>query len=294
MTAQARERLIFNGEETSMASEPLEEYLKSKSDITFVSNTSTCWRGYYGTWEITDNKLYLNKLKAYIEGFKEVDLNYLFPEQNQVFANWFNGEIRIPKGELLESIHAGYASIYDTDLFLVFENGVLVRQYEVDNTEKYQERLKRREKEEREKPAREAKKKKREKMITFSAITFLVLVFIGICIGLFHLIKVGTLLAYILSASIVSGLILMLGGNLYLKLNKNIENKLISRVIDFNIIVFILLLLVGTFTGVFYLIKWGTLLAYLISVTVVCCVVYLIFILIKYWIHKKRFEMMFE
>ena len=136
MTAQIGEILFFKGKEICMVSEPLNQYLKNRNDIKFISSSTACWRGYYGQWEIIDNKLYLIGLKAYIEGYREVDLDYLFPGQKQVFASWFNGEIRIPQGEILEYIHLGYASLYEKDLFLIFENGVLVKEYEVDNTKK--------------------------------------------------------------------------------------------------------------------------------------------------------------
>ncbi len=125
MTAQTGEILFFKGEETWMATEPLNQYLQNRNDIKFVPSSTACWRGYYGQWEIKDNKLYLIDLEAYIEGYKMVDLNYLFP-----------------KGEMLYYVHMGYASLYDRDLFLVFENGVLVKQYEVNNADEYQKRLK--------------------------------------------------------------------------------------------------------------------------------------------------------
>ena len=221
MTAQAHERLIFNGNETSMAAEPLNQYLQNRNDIKFISPSTACWRGYHGQWEIKDSKLYLIGLKAYIEGYREVGLNYLFPEQKQVFANWFNGEIRIPQGEMLEYVHMGYASLYDSDLFLVIENGILVNQYEVDNEAEYQNRLKKREQEERERPVKEAKKKKEERMIAFLAITILVLVFIGICVGRFYLIKWDTILGYIISAILVSGVIFLF----FLAIRNRIKNK---------------------------------------------------------------------
>lgn len=53
-------------------------------------------------------------------------LDNLFPERSQVFAEWFSGVIRVPNGEMLEYIHAGYCSIYENDLFLKFENGILI------------------------------------------------------------------------------------------------------------------------------------------------------------------------
>jgi len=202
MTAQSHERLIFNGEATSMATEPLSQYLQNRNDIKFYMPSTNFWRGYYGNWEIKDSKLHLIDLKAYIEGYEEVGLNYLFPGKKEVFANWFNGEIRIPQGEMLQYVHSGYASLYDSDLFLVFENGILVTQYEVDNNAEFQNRLKQKEQMQKEQLAE-------ERMINFLAITVIILVFIGTCIGIFYLIKWGTLLGYLISAILASGLIFL-------------------------------------------------------------------------------------
>jgi hypothetical protein len=214
MTAQSHERLIFNGEVTSMATEPLSQYLENRSDIKFYMPSTNFWRGYYGNWEIKDNKLYLIDLKAYIEGYEEVGLNYLFPGKKEVFANWFNGEIRIPQGEMLQYVHSSYASLYDSDLFLVFENGILVTQYEVDNNAEFQNRLKQKEQMQKERLAE-------ERMINFLAITVIILVFIGICIGIFYLIKWGTLLGYLISAILASGVIFQF----VLSIRTSIKNK---------------------------------------------------------------------
>ena len=45
MTAQCRERLIYNGEEYYLATEPLASYL-IKHDIRFIASHTACWRGY--------------------------------------------------------------------------------------------------------------------------------------------------------------------------------------------------------------------------------------------------------
>jgi hypothetical protein len=50
--------------------------------------------------------------KAYIEGYEEVDLNYVFPNQEKVFADWFTGEIRIPTGDMLKYVHTAYCSVF--------------------------------------------------------------------------------------------------------------------------------------------------------------------------------------
>ena len=52
---------------------------------------------------------------------------------NEVFADWFNGEIRIPQGELLQYIHMGYESIFEKDLILKFKKGVLIDERVIDN-----------------------------------------------------------------------------------------------------------------------------------------------------------------
>lgn len=136
MTAQFREILIYNGERLGMAANPLRPYLDSRKDIEFVSNSTACWRGYVGRWKIIDDKLFLVNLSANL-GDEKVGLDYLFPGEKKVFADWYSGEIRIPTGEMIEYVHMGYASIFEKDIFLVFVNGQLVNQYEVDNREAY-------------------------------------------------------------------------------------------------------------------------------------------------------------
>lgn len=133
MTAQAGDILLYKGKRVFMAAEPLDQYLQNRSDIKFVPPSTACWRGYYGKWEIKDDKLFLTELEAYIEGYRKVDLNYLFPQQNKVFANWFSGEIRVPQGKRLEYVHAGYASIYEKDLMLTFNEGMLINEMLIDN-----------------------------------------------------------------------------------------------------------------------------------------------------------------
>lgn len=133
MTAQAGEGLIYKGKETWMRSEPLAGYLAQRRDVNFSAPSTACWRGYVGTWEIKqgisgDYGLYLIELVAHLEDYSEVGLAYLFPEAGKegVFAHWFTGDLSCPQGELLEYVHMGYASVYESDLFLSFNKGILV------------------------------------------------------------------------------------------------------------------------------------------------------------------------
>ena len=143
MTAQKREILFFEDEFHSMVTEPLEPYLASlKVPVKFEAPTTNCWRGYQGTWKIENDRLFLTKLDAYVFGYRKVDINYLFPGEPVVFANWFTGEIKLQEGELLYYVHQGFESIYSFDLFLELENGKLLNTRLVGNVEEAMRRKK--------------------------------------------------------------------------------------------------------------------------------------------------------
>ncbi|MBN1182182.1 MAG: hypothetical protein JXB49_07835 [Bacteroidales bacterium] len=139
MTAQTLDTLVLNGEEVSIATEPFAQYLnKFKKRPTFFPKDTGCSRGYYSTWEVKDEKLFLIGFEGRVVDWDKsiycnVSVNSFFPNQNEVFADWFTGEIRVPKGQLLDYVHSGYFSTYEIDLFLEFENGQLVGRRTVDN-----------------------------------------------------------------------------------------------------------------------------------------------------------------
>lgn len=58
-----------------------------------------------------------------------------FPDRLKYF-HWINGVLKIQSGEILEHIHMGYESIYETNIYLKFENGILKEEKIVDNTPK--------------------------------------------------------------------------------------------------------------------------------------------------------------
>ncbi len=134
MTAQKGERLLYEDEYYSMASEPLAPYLASlKEPIEFRSPSSTFWRGYIGTWKFENKRLFLTDLQAFILDNKEVGIEYLFPGEPVVFANWYTGKLRVPIGDCLYYAHQGFESIFKFDLFLTIERGCLVNTKIEDN-----------------------------------------------------------------------------------------------------------------------------------------------------------------
>ncbi|MBI6115998.1 hypothetical protein [Salegentibacter maritimus] len=137
MTAQAREIIYINGNKEQMATEPLKPFLKKHPHLRFEPPNTACWRGYFGTWELENDKLYLIDFEGDLEdldgNIATRNLKDLFPGQKKVFADWFTGLIKIEMGKLLEYVHMGYASKYEQDLFLVFEDGVKVDEYLINN-----------------------------------------------------------------------------------------------------------------------------------------------------------------
>jgi len=110
--------LLYKGKETWMETNPL-NYLKTKND--FIK--------YNGNWKIENNKLYLLSLKADYNRFPVVGIGYLFPGQEIVFAEWFTGLIKIPLGDILIYKYPIEDSIYERDLLLKFESGLLIEEY---------------------------------------------------------------------------------------------------------------------------------------------------------------------
>lgn len=133
MTVQFGELLVYKDVVTAMTAEPLRLYLLARPEIEFVAPSTACWRGYLGRWEIKNNKLYLIGLKATLKGFKKVGIDYLFPGQEEVFADWFTGTIEIPKDEMQKYIHSVYESKYDKILRLDFFQGKYQGNILVDN-----------------------------------------------------------------------------------------------------------------------------------------------------------------
>lgn len=127
MTAQFSERLRYNGEDLAMCTNPL-GYFFALGGVNpgFESNCTALWRGYVGSWEIVDGRLYLVSISGTLEGGGEASLGSVFPEfPDRVFAHWFSGTIRIPQGKMLEYVHMGYGSTYERDLHLEIDRGVV-------------------------------------------------------------------------------------------------------------------------------------------------------------------------
>jgi hypothetical protein len=134
MTEQIEETLEYNRYAFRMKnSEPLEAYLE-KRNIVFEAPHTACWRGYVGTWLLENDQLYLIRLNANLRTsddmeVKEVGMDYLFPGQRKVFAEWFSGELCLGVGKYLF-----HRYVYEKEIYLKFVNGKVVSRRAVDNT----------------------------------------------------------------------------------------------------------------------------------------------------------------
>lgn len=131
MTAQMGEILRYGGKTVRMCDTPLRDYFalggrRPEPDFDSFGCTAL-WRGYVGTWEVADGRLYLVGLSGDFEDGTPVSLGAVFPGYpERVFAHWYSGTVRIPEGKLLRYVHMGFASNYERDVFLAFRNGILV------------------------------------------------------------------------------------------------------------------------------------------------------------------------
>ncbi len=288
MTAQVGEKLIYNGKEHWMASEPLSDYLKTKRDIKFAFDSTACMRGYCGTWEIIDDQLYLVELKGKIKGYVPVGVSHVFPGRDYAFASWFNGSIRIPHGRMLKYAHAGFFSIFEKDLFMEFENGVLKNQYEIDNVKEYEEGLLKREQEEKDRILHKDATSKKVKIQNriFSIVS--VIVFALISFGLFRYYQWGTMLSRITSIWMFIESFLVCGSIICCAIfetgnNRDTENFIISAAINF-----IMLILIALGLCIYYSIQMNTTWGYLIAGTLSFGVSWFVFLVIRASLHRRK------
>lgn len=129
MTAQFPEELVFQHETLSLCSEPLAAYLESGGGKLPELHCNTALdRGYIGKWAIVDDRLFLVDLRGEYADDRShyLTLADVFPEaQGPVFAAWYSGTLRCPRGKRLKYVHFGWRSLHEQDLFLEIEQGML-------------------------------------------------------------------------------------------------------------------------------------------------------------------------
>jgi hypothetical protein len=129
MTAQVHERLILDGKHTTMTCCPPVRFahprlviaIHKKPDL--IIGSSACWRGYVGSWELKQGKLYLIGVRGHFE----------ISDGQPIFAEWVTGVLRVPQGRQLMYVHMGFESVYAKDLYIQIVNGVETKRCVIDN-----------------------------------------------------------------------------------------------------------------------------------------------------------------
>ena len=119
-----------------MCTEPLGHYfeLGGKAPAFDDWSCTALWRGYVGTWEIVDSRLYLVDLTGTLADGSQATLATIFPDHpKRVFAHWFTGTLRIPEGKILSYVHMGYGSSYERDHLIHVTDGVVTSEEIQDN-----------------------------------------------------------------------------------------------------------------------------------------------------------------
>ncbi|MBN2695586.1 hypothetical protein JXR93_13070 [bacterium] len=138
-TAQYPDNLIYNGENYSLHTNPLEGYFKEhpeKKPKGEVVSTAL-WRGYIATFEIDNNELILKDIVVEISDkssnksfnvIRKTVKNDVFSDNKRVLVDWFSGLLVIPYGKMVEYVHMGYASSYENYIILEIDKGVLKKE----------------------------------------------------------------------------------------------------------------------------------------------------------------------
>lgn len=65
-----------------------------------------------------------------VEGiFPKSDRDLVRDDEGRVRADWFSGELRIPRGEMRQYVHGGYGSEYERDRLIMVDQGRVVRDW---------------------------------------------------------------------------------------------------------------------------------------------------------------------
>ncbi|MCB2379476.1 hypothetical protein LGH70_17900 [Hymenobacter sp. BT635] len=144
-TGQIPDRMIYKGDTLKIFANPLEQLYSNDSlhpaffGAKEACESTACWRGYQATWEISEDNLYLVGIYSccYNDDKVSADLKNLFGEKcinGRVKADWFTGKIVSPQGKLLYYVHMGYGSLYEKEVELQFESGLLIDTKNYDNS----------------------------------------------------------------------------------------------------------------------------------------------------------------
>ena len=125
MTTQVDEHILIDGKEYPLINVPSlpedSSIIQHKKGL--ISKWSNCWRGFQGTWEIKDDKLYLIEFSS-----DSYELLCKLP----ILADWIKGEIKVATGDIKETTSWAIET-YETEMHLTIENGLVIKTENIKN-----------------------------------------------------------------------------------------------------------------------------------------------------------------
>lgn len=141
-TSQRPDAIVVDGAELDLQTNPLEGYLAAHRDRRPGSNviSSDLWRGYVAHWTVDDGTLRLARVEVLDdregherEALRDVTAEY-FPG-SPLAADWYTGALIVPRGEMVQYVHMGYASEYEAYTVLIVRDGTVVQREDMTLTQ---------------------------------------------------------------------------------------------------------------------------------------------------------------
>lgn len=142
-TAQYPDKIIYEGKEYDLHTNPLEPYFEThpdkKPDDGVVS--SALWRGYVATFLITNQTMQLKDIEIQIHVEKEdgdwpyewkSEMSKVQSKGKTLNIDWFTGILVLPHGEIVNYVHMGYGSTYENYILLEVKSGRVTGKREFD------------------------------------------------------------------------------------------------------------------------------------------------------------------
>ncbi|WP_185212120.1 hypothetical protein [Sphingobacterium mizutaii] len=144
LTGEPEDEFLYNGKSYGCIAGcpaikiPEDKPVEFKNSMVYID--SAYHAPYTCKWKIENGKLYLIGLNGTIvnscsdkpndiDDYKSIDLNYLYPEQKEVFVDWYSGKISLVSGfyEIIRYSKNG-KRIFPKVLQLSFENGRIINE----------------------------------------------------------------------------------------------------------------------------------------------------------------------
>ncbi len=140
-TEQTPERILIDGESAYVyATLPLSafelEHPQWVEAIRDSVRSTALYRGYQGTWEVSDGKLWLRKIEIDADDgvTREVRdvMREVFPGQDTVVASWYTGTLVVPRGTIIHFDRMEQKALFERYTLVRIVSGQVMRRLDME------------------------------------------------------------------------------------------------------------------------------------------------------------------